>query len=127
MRLTGKTGERETVYCDEETMRILLDRPSEDLLFPKKASSRTFNQITIRLGLNAPKHDPVHKVRFHTLRHTFASWVIQRGASIYSVQKLLRHKSPVMTQRYAHLRADDQRQTLALIRDLFPGPKTRAA
>ena len=42
-------------------------------------------------------------VRVHDLRHTFASLLINKGVSIYEVQKLLGHSSIQMTQRYAHL------------------------
>jgi len=41
--------------------------------------------------------------RFHDLRHTFASHFIMRTNDLPSTQKLLGHKSPRMTQRYAHL------------------------
>ena len=44
----------------------------------------------------------VNKCRWHDLRHTFATRLVQAGVDLYKVQKLLRHKSPIMTQRYAH-------------------------
>ena len=40
---------------------------------------------------------------FHTLRHTAASWMVQAGVSLYSTGQVLGHKTPRMTQRYAHL------------------------
>lgn len=46
----------------------------------------------------------------HDLRHTYASWYVQRGGDLYRLQKILGHKSPAMTQRYAHLRVDDLRE-----------------
>lgn len=48
--------------------------------------------------------------RFHDLRHTFASWYVQRGGDLYRLQLILGHRSPAMTQRYAHLRIDDLRE-----------------
>lgn len=42
-------------------------------------------------------------VRIHDLRHTFASILINAGATLYEVQTLLGHSTPQMTQRYAHL------------------------
>jgi integrase len=41
--------------------------------------------------------------RIHDLRHTFASHMVQSGASLFEVQKSLGHSSSQMTQRYAHL------------------------
>ena len=43
------------------------------------------------------------------MRHCFASALVQRGADLYEVQRLLGHKSHAMTQRYAHLAQENLR------------------
>lgn len=45
-------------------------------------------------------------VRFHDLRHTFASMLINQGVSLYEVQRLLGHHHITMTERYSHLLPD---------------------
>lgn len=45
-------------------------------------------------------------IRIHDLRHTFASYLINGGRSLYEVQKILGHTQIKTTQRYAHLAED---------------------
>lgn len=42
-------------------------------------------------------------IRFHDLRHTFASHWVMKGGDVYRLQKVLGHQSIEMTQRYSHL------------------------
>jgi integrase len=51
----------------------------------------------------------------HGLRHAFASMLASSGeVDMYTLQKLLTHKSPMMTQRYAHLRDETLRKASTL-------------
>jgi len=68
-----------------------------------KQISYTFYRVLSALKLNENIEDRRKKVTFHTLRHTFASWMVMSGVDLYTVQKLLGHTTPTMTQRYAHL------------------------
>ncbi len=45
-------------------------------------------------------------VRMHDLRHSFASFLVNAGRSLYEVQKILGHTQIMTTQRYAHLSQD---------------------
>ncbi|GLT08035.1 tyrosine-type recombinase/integrase [Sulfitobacter porphyrae] len=74
--------------------------------FAENDVSKQFRLAVHRLGID--------DVRFHDLRHTFASWYVQRGGDLYKLQLLLGHKGPTMTQRYAHLRVDDLREDAQL-------------
>lgn len=46
------------------------------------------------------------RIGWHTLRHTFASWLVIRGVSIRVIQELLGHATVQMTEVYAHLAPD---------------------
>lgn len=65
--------------------------------------SPTFFRVVEDLKLNEGIEDPRLKVTFHSLRHTFASWLIEEGIDLYAVQRALGHKTNIMTQRYAHI------------------------
>lgn len=52
---------------------------------------------------NARSKAELADFRFHDLRHTFASRLVQQGEDLYRVMKLMGHKSYRMVQRYSHL------------------------
>jgi site-specific recombinase XerD len=47
------------------------------------------------------------RLHLHSIRYTFATWLVQAGVSLYEVQKLLGHSSISTTQIYAHLAASE--------------------
>jgi integrase len=83
----------EYIFSDKQGRRITVNHLEYE-----------FKQATQRANL---------QVRFHDLRHTFASRLVQRGVQLYDVQHLLGHRSPIMTQRYAHLSLDHLREVLS--------------
>lgn len=56
----------------------------------------------------ACKDAGLEAIRFHDLRHTFASWARQNGADIADVKEALGHSDISMTMRYAHIKPDAQ-------------------
>ncbi len=56
------------------------------------------------------------RLHFHSLRHTFASWLVQDGATLYEVQKLLGHSSAKVTEVYSHLQPEELHSTVERIR-----------
>jgi integrase len=58
--------------------------------------------------------------RFHDLRHTFASWAVQAGASLQEVKDLLGHASLAMTLRYGHLAPEHLRTAVARLDAKLP-------
>jgi integrase len=75
-------------------------------------SGRIFQEVLHRV-LEAAQFPKVKRngkerpyVRFHDLRHTFASHWVTKGGDLFKLQKILGHQSVQMTMRYAHLAPD---------------------
>jgi integrase len=63
-----------------------------------KTLKRSFHTACRRAGIS--------DLRFHDLRHTFASWAVQNGMDLYRLSRILGHSTLQMTTRYAHLATD---------------------
>ena len=73
----------------------------------------------IKKGFDAArKRAGIEDIRFHDLRHTFASRLVQGGVPLYEVMSLTGHKSLQMVQRYAHLAPDFQTRAIGVLDDL---------
>lgn len=68
----------------------------------------SFHRILTRAGFPKVERNGRSRpyLRFHDLRHTFASQWMMKGGDLFRLQKVLGHKSTQMTQRYAHLAPD---------------------
>jgi integrase len=82
------------------------------LVFPgelsgmKRNSMLPFNNLINGMGFNDGIEDRRYKLTFHSLRHTYASWLVQDGIPLHTVMNLMRHSSITMTERYSHLAPD---------------------
>lgn len=74
----------------------------DDWLFANPRTQRPYTSFHIAF-FRARDAAGLSAVRIHDLRHTFASLLINNGASIYEVQQLLGHHHISMTERYAQL------------------------
>ncbi|HNZ65241.1 MAG TPA: site-specific integrase [Smithella sp.] len=117
------TKNTETRYAPmtEDVKKILEKRKPDDLnayFFTNKDGgkikevSNAFQQIVNKLGFNDGIEDARQRVVFHTLRHTFASWLAIQGTPLYTIAKLMGHKSIAMSERYAHLSPDHKREAV---------------
>ena len=86
--------------------RVFLDSEGRDF-----ASPAGRNRVS-RMTVKAMRDASVEDASFHTLRHTAAAWMVQAGVSLYEVQQVLGHSTPMMTQRYAHLQPDHLRRAV---------------
>lgn len=111
LRETTKTGIRRYVPMNVEARRVLeqLRRKQNHLQYIFcEAPNEPFNVHHLyRDFAKAQKKSGLErKIRFHDMRHTFASQFMMSGGSLYDLQKILGHTKIEMTMRYAHLSAD---------------------
>lgn len=114
----SKSKKVRPVPLNTEAMSILLDRQKDrtgDFVFTYKGKpitqdfiSKKFKKFVLKANLNPGLH-------FHSLRHSFGSWLIQRGASIYNVSKLLGHSDIKTTEIYLHVSAENLRSSVNLL------------
>ena len=81
----------------------LQKKPQETALFLNKNGTR-ISERGIALRLKAYAYDKIHlNIHPHTLRHTFATHILQSSGDIRTVQEMLGHKNLATTQIYTHL------------------------
>ena len=107
---------------------MLRERPSEPsgLVFPSpkggKQIIRDGKQVLHSVkacGFNDGQPDPRYHVVFHSLRHTYASLLVQRGVPLTVVSKLMGHATTKMTERYAKLSPDNKKDAAKLISEIL--------
>jgi site-specific recombinase XerD len=92
-------------------------------LFPNRAGEgpssegmvqHLMQRVVARAGIGKP-------ASLHTLRHSFATHMLEAGVDVFTLQKILGHRQLSTTARYLHLRSDYLRQLPSLL-DLLPVP-----
>lgn len=122
-----KNRQDRTVYLPSTIIAVLREidlKPGQPAFErPRGGSYGRVNQVFGRtvedLKFNEGLADRRDRVVFHTLRHTFASWLVIQGQSLYMVGTLLGHSSTEMTKRYAHLAPETQKAALQAIESYF--------
>jgi integrase len=119
----SKGGQDQKIPLNEAARQVLENHPRTDspLVFPGDGgrqktvlNKRFIRRIKERADL------PKGFRPLHGLRHVYASTLASSGkVDMYTLQKLLTHKSPAMTQRYAHLRDDALRRAADLAGELI--------
>jgi integrase/recombinase XerC len=134
IRVYGKGSKERIVLIGEACIQalnnyLLYGRPElEQTLMPAlflnrygaRLSRRSFEKIVRQYSIKASIRPGVHT---HTLRHTFATHMLEGGADLRIVQQLLGHNSPATTQIYTHV---TQTQARTIYMNSHPRAKKEA-
>jgi integrase len=121
----SKSGKPRTIALNAAAIALLQSVPrvqGGEHIFPSPFSGHPFaslfypwDRIRRRAGLA--------DVRLHDLRHSFASFLVNQGVSLYVVQGLLGHAQVRMTQRYAHLAPQTLLDAAEVVSSVVCGPR----
>jgi integrase/recombinase XerC/integrase/recombinase XerD len=110
----GEPAQRALRRYLEKGRRALISDPREPALFLSKSGRRLSNSdVTRRLGLWTREAALAAGVSPHSLRHSFATHLLEGGADLRTIQELLGHASISTTQVYTRVDAARLRDTYA--------------
>jgi integrase len=114
----SKSKQRRSVPLSDAAMVVLDQLQSEgnsEWLFNSRRGGRmtTIAKVWARIRREAGLEGTLNgglSLRLHDARHAAASAMVSSGQSLYTVQKILGHSDPSVTQRYAHLSTEALRE-----------------
>jgi excisionase family DNA binding protein len=97
-----------------ELVQLKARAQSSPYLFPNPKTAKPFTLVR-RSFSTACRKAGIQGLRFHDLRHTFATRLLQKGVDIETVRTLLGHFSIVVTQRYTHSNNEMKQRAVELL------------
>jgi site-specific recombinase XerD len=117
----SKSGEKRSIPLNRIAMEILQRRAVQKsisisgFIFSTSSHTQILPRNLNRAFYKAIAKAKIEKFRFHDLRHTFATRLVQAGIDLYKVSKLLGHKDISTTQRYAHHSPESLREGVDIL------------
>ncbi len=124
----SKTKEARVIPLNSVALEILkkrLSTPSiSGYVFYEKTGQKIDQFSFANLFKHYVKRSEITHCRFHDLRHTFATRLVQSGVDIYKVSKLLGHSDISTTQRYAHHYPESLRNSVEILDTFYAENQT---
>jgi integrase/recombinase XerD len=101
------------IYMNEIRIHVTVQKGHEDFLFLNRRGKQLTRVMIFTIIKQLTEKAGIHKtISPHTLRHSFATELIQRGADLRAIQDMLGHESITTTEIYTHLNQDDLLDTI---------------
>ncbi len=112
MKNKARSVEWVDVELNDMAMLVLQER----LVGRRQGDTRVFDPTNFRRHWEAARAKvDIADFRFHDLRHTFATWLGERGVRIEVVSKLLGHSNIQVTMKYLHVFEHNRRAAVAAL------------
>lgn len=130
IRVMGKGRKQRLVPISDQAVRVLrfyieqrssmsVESSSDDILFLNRRGRKLTRVMIFTIIKDLAANAGIKKsVSPHTLRHSFATHLLQGGADIMSVQRMLGHSSPATTEIYTHLDLVDKQSAVYVLSDI---------
>lgn len=117
----GKSAEKHLqIYLNNVRTHAAMKPGNEDFVFLNRRGSRMSRVMVFYIIKNAALNAGIRKtISPHTLRHSFATHLIEGGADLRAVQEMLGHESITTTEIYTHLDRRFLRKTLEQFHPAF--------
>lgn len=124
MRITGKGSKQRLVpisneankqlgYWLEDRSKLDIKPESTDIVFLNRYGRQLTRAMIFTIVKRLAQEADIHKtISPHTLRHSFATHLLQNGADLRIIQQLLGHESIVTTEIYTHINIQDLREAV---------------
>ncbi len=101
------------IYRNEIRIHVKVQKGQEDFLFLNRRGKQLSRVMIFTIIKNLAEKSGINKnISPHTLRHSFATELIQRGADLRAIQDMLGHESITTTEIYTHLNQADLLDTI---------------
>jgi integrase/recombinase XerD len=109
-----------TIYLENVRVHMTVKHGNEDIVFLNKRGSKLSRVMIFMIIKEAAKNAGISKsISPHTLRHSFATHLVEGGADLRAVQEMLGHESITTTEIYTHLDREYLRETLQQFHPAF--------
>ena len=125
----SKSKRVRSVPLNDSALEVLAQLDTEgtyDHVFINKETGKPYTTI-MKVWTRLRNKAGLPHLRLHDLRHSYASFLVNSGRTLYEVQQILGHSDAKVTQRYAHLSSKTLQEAANTASVIIQGAGSKAA